>query len=615
MGYDKDKHLLWAGGIKMTHELNNNIKLIIWDMDDTFWKGTISEEEVEINSDNVELIKSFVDRGIMNSISSKNDYEVVKNKLSELGIWDLFVFPKINWNPKGAQIKQIIEECRLRPVNVLFIDDNPHNLGEAKQILPEISVAEPSIISELLNSEYLKGNEDKQHKRLKQFKVLEEKQVAQNSCSSNDEFLIKSNIKVDICYDCENEKERILDLINRSNQLNYTKIRLNEHELEELLSNKNYKNCYIRVKDNYGDYGIVGFVSLIKNKAKHFLFSCRTIGMGVEQYVYATLNYPDFEKVGDVISGVKKDYCPNWINKKSNDIKIDKDTFDVSVLLRGGCDLRQMEPYIHFKNFVTEFNYRQYHRDHSVFALDSYYNYQELDEIKEKVPFIWEDNFKTELFSKKYNVIILSVLMDYTQAVYQFKKNKNIKIAFGNYEKPFNFDSFTDGINQDYTWFKENFEFIGRISDEDFIKNLKFIRNHIGNETTLILLNGCEVPYENKNEVDRYKVHIEMNKLVDEFVKDNNNTYLVDVRKFVSERSQLKDNIRHYEREVYYKIAKEISNIISQNYGENIKVTKYNKNKKRISVLLEKIFSIKNSGGCKYLTILGIKIKLKKNKN
>lgn len=118
MGYDKDKHLLWAGGIKMTHELNNNIKLIIWDMDDTFWKGTISEEEVEINSDNVELIKSFVDRGIMNSISSKNDYEVVKNKLSELGIWDLFVFPKINWNPKGAQIKQIIEECRLRPVNV-----------------------------------------------------------------------------------------------------------------------------------------------------------------------------------------------------------------------------------------------------------------------------------------------------------------------------------------------------------------------------------------------------------------------------------------------------------------------------------------------------------------
>ena len=42
--------------------------------------------------------------------------------------------------------------------------------------------------------------------------------------------------------------------------------------------------------------------------------------------------------------------------------------------------------------------------------------------------------------------------MDCTQAVYQFKKNKNIKIAFGNYEKPFNFDSFTDGINQDYTW-------------------------------------------------------------------------------------------------------------------------------------------------------------------
>ena len=92
--------------------LNNNIKLIIWDMDDTFWEGTISEDGgngINVSNNNINLIKTLVDRGIMNSISSKNDFDVVKNKLTELGIWDLFVFPKINWNPKGAQIKQIIE--------------------------------------------------------------------------------------------------------------------------------------------------------------------------------------------------------------------------------------------------------------------------------------------------------------------------------------------------------------------------------------------------------------------------------------------------------------------------------------------------------------------------
>ncbi len=207
--------------------------------------------------------------------------------------------------------------------------------------------------------------------------------------------------------------------------------------------------------------------------------------------------------------------------------------------------------------------------------------------------------------------------MDYTQAVYQFKKNKNIKIAFGNYEKPFNFDSFTDGINQDYTWFKENFEFVGRTSPKELIDNLNFIRNNIGDDTVLIILNGCEVPYENKNEVDRYKVHIEMNKAVDDFISKSNNTYLVDIRKFVTKREQLLDNIRHYERKVYYNIAQEISKIISNITGETIEVTHRNKNISLWHYILKNIFSVSNEykGAIKYkvITIWGLKITFKIN--
>lgn len=177
--------------------IHDKIKLVIWDMDETFWKGTISEGQIEPIQENIDLIKHLVDRGIMNSISSKNDFDVVKSKLSEFGIWDLFVFPKINWNPKAAQIKQIITECNLRPVNVLFVDDNPHNLGETTALLPEINTATPDIIPSLYVSEYLKGNDDKNHDRLKQFKILEEKATAQSACSSNEEFLKQSNIKVD----------------------------------------------------------------------------------------------------------------------------------------------------------------------------------------------------------------------------------------------------------------------------------------------------------------------------------------------------------------------------------------------------------------------------------
>ena len=114
------------------------IKLVIWDLDETFWRGVLSEGEVDVPAENVQLVKRLTDVGIINSICSKNDYEEVQKKMLELGIWDYFVFSSIDWNPKGARIQQLISDMQLRPVNVLFIDDNPSNLEEARFFSPEL---------------------------------------------------------------------------------------------------------------------------------------------------------------------------------------------------------------------------------------------------------------------------------------------------------------------------------------------------------------------------------------------------------------------------------------------------------------------------------------------
>ena len=79
----------------------SKIKLIIWDLDDTLWRGTLSEGGVDIPAENFQLIVDLTDIGIINSICSKNDYEPTKAKLQQLGIWDYFVFPSINWENKG----------------------------------------------------------------------------------------------------------------------------------------------------------------------------------------------------------------------------------------------------------------------------------------------------------------------------------------------------------------------------------------------------------------------------------------------------------------------------------------------------------------------------------
>ena len=151
------------------------IKLVVWDLDDTFWQGTLSEGGAVLPEANAKLIRDLTDCGIINSICSKNEFEPTKKHLQELGVWDYFVFPSINWDSKGPQLKEKLDKMALRPVNVLFLDDNPSNLGEAKHYLPDLQVGEPCVVTELIEQIDTYEKKDLQHKRLNQYKILEEK--------------------------------------------------------------------------------------------------------------------------------------------------------------------------------------------------------------------------------------------------------------------------------------------------------------------------------------------------------------------------------------------------------------------------------------------------------
>ena len=71
----------------------SRVKLIIWDMDETFWSGTLTEGEVHVSDAMDRLIRDLSSRGIVNSISSKNDWDAVASVLAEMGdLGDYFVF-------------------------------------------------------------------------------------------------------------------------------------------------------------------------------------------------------------------------------------------------------------------------------------------------------------------------------------------------------------------------------------------------------------------------------------------------------------------------------------------------------------------------------------------
>lgn len=112
--------------------------------------------------------------------------------------------------------------------------------------------------------------------------------------------MINSDIEIRIIRNPESLtfKNRIIDLANRTNQLNFTKSRFksddefsNQFELDESVS---MNHGVIFVKDKYGDYGLVGFYAFdegvkYKRVFKHFYFSCRILNMGVESFIYDSL--------------------------------------------------------------------------------------------------------------------------------------------------------------------------------------------------------------------------------------------------------------------------------------------------------------------------------------
>ncbi len=567
----------------------NTIKLIIWDLDDTFWKGTLSEGGAQVITKNIQLIKDTTDAGIINSICSKNEPTPTIQYLKQLGIWDYFVFTSINWDNKGVRIRQIIEQMALRPQNVLFLDDNVHNLNEAKHIFPLLQIAEPAEIPTLIEQVALLPKKDTSHKRLQQYKVLETKAQEAKSYDSNEAFLYASNIRVEIHTDCLNQMERLHDLILRSNQLNFTKKRISQEELISLLHDDRYQCGYVSVIDNYGDYGIVGFYALRDNTLEHFVFSCRTMGQMIEQWVYAQLGFPQLEVVGEVRTQLNKTDCPLWINQINCASSNNHDRQQISscnILLKGPCDLAHSQSYLRQVGHVsTEFTYVDNSGkiiegyNHSVHILGLHeYSDSDKEIITKECQFVDAAMLDGSFFTGNYDVIFLSSLIETPYGIYQ-KKGTNIRVVFGGKHKPLtspsNWSDYITGklyngrnhfTEQYLREFSANYEFVGSTTPEDYSNFLKKALEWLPKKTTLCIILGTT--YHHNGQKEWAEEHRLLNQAVISFAKTNPRLRYIALDDIITGESDFMDNsLNHYTARVYYEIAQKMGAIIEDCTG------------------------------------------------
>ena len=270
------------------------VKCVAWDLDNTIWNGVLIENshaDLTVRDYVRRTITEFDRRGIIQTIVSKNDHNEAWQMLEKMQLADFFVYPAINWGSKSENLKNIASKLNISIDSFAIIDDSSQERAEIEFALPMVRVYADTAIPTLSDqAEFDIPYDSMSSKRRKAYKDAEQRAIFEEKFSDNYfEYLRSLQIKIVISPpDLQDEQERCLELIQRSNQLNLTTNRYDASQFQKILDDTNVNSYAIKAQDRFGDYGIIAFISidltgipLITN----FVISCRIAQKRVEHAV------------------------------------------------------------------------------------------------------------------------------------------------------------------------------------------------------------------------------------------------------------------------------------------------------------------------------------------
>lgn len=271
------------------------VKCVIFDLDETLWEGILIEGDVQLRSDIAHTFKELDRRGILISVASKNDPEAAMEQLCAFGIDEYVLKPKIGWRPKSEGVKAIAEQLNLGTDALLFIDDSPFERAEVERAVPGVTALPETALGELLDHPRLTGgstSESKARRRL--YREAETRYSASKSFSGDYlDFLRSCESRLKIGPNEPRDADRVQELVQRTNQLNFSGHKYSPREIAPLLDRSALERHVIECSDRYGDYGIVGFcLTRLEHKVlriEDLMLSCRVQGKQIERALFAYL--------------------------------------------------------------------------------------------------------------------------------------------------------------------------------------------------------------------------------------------------------------------------------------------------------------------------------------
>lgn len=330
-----------------------NKKGLVLDLDNTLWGGVVGDDGVDgieigqetnlgqVYAEFQNYVKMQKDIGVLLTVDSKNDEE---NAIAGLNHPDGslkpddFVAIKANWEPKSENMKAIAKELNILPESLVFVDDNPAERaiveGQIKgAAVPEIDSPEHYIrIIDHAGFFEATSVSDDDRKRNEMYIANKKRTELEESFTDYSEYLKSLEMEAEIAPFEKMYMPRIAQLTNKSNQFNLTTKRYTQDDIEKTAADDSNITLYGRLKDKFGDNGIVSLViGNIRSSAGSedgnelhidlWLMSCRVLKRDMEFAMMDALVKKALERGVKTIYGYYYPTAKNKMVKEFYDIQ------------------------------------------------------------------------------------------------------------------------------------------------------------------------------------------------------------------------------------------------------------------------------------------------------
>jgi FkbH-like protein len=313
-------------------------KCLVLDLDNTLWGGVIGDDGL----DGIRLgqgsalgeayvafqdyVRDLARRGVILAVCSKNDPENARAPFDKhpdmvLKAGDVACFVA-NWTDKASNIRHIAEQLNIGIDSLVFVDDNPFERNIVRRELPMVAVLElpedPALYAQCIADagyfEALHVTPD-DFERTAQYRANIGRETLRASHTDLAGYLQSLNMELRWAPFDRLGLQRIVQLINKTNQFNLTTRRYSEQDVIAAMEAAGGLTLQLRLLDQFGDNGIIGIIIGQRDgnalRLDIWLMSCRVLGRQVEE---ATLNLVASEAAKLGASRLVGDYLPTQKN-------------------------------------------------------------------------------------------------------------------------------------------------------------------------------------------------------------------------------------------------------------------------------------------------------------